>query len=120
MKILYVEDDIFDADLTCRALQRTAPHLSLDIARTQNEAISRLEDLAAGYDLLLTDLRLPDGNGFALLAHVRDHRLPLAVVVITGQGDEEIAVSVLKAGANDYLVKRQDYLDRLWYSRKCD
>jgi PAS domain S-box-containing protein len=114
MRILYVEDDTFDADLTRRALQKTAPHFGLDIARTQKEAIARLEDTAAHYDILLTDLRLPDGSGFDLLAHVRERRLPLAVVIITGQGDEEIAVSVLKAGANDYLVKREDYLDRLW------
>lgn len=114
MKILYVEDDTFDADLTRRALQKTAPHFKLDIASTQKEAIACLGGAAGKYDLLLTDLRIPDGSGFALLSYVRERRLPMAVVVITGQGDEEIAVSVLKAGANDYLVKRQDYLDRLW------
>lgn len=113
MRILYVEDDPFDADLTRRALQRTAPHFSLTFARSQNEAMSYLEQ-AQGFDLLLTDLRLPDGSGFALLSHVREQQLPLAVVVITGGGDEEIAVSALKAGANDYLVKRQNYLDHLW------
>jgi PAS domain S-box-containing protein len=113
MKILYVEDDPFDADLTRRALLKTAPDHQLDIARTQSEAMDLLA-LSPGYDLMLTDLRLPDGNGFALLSHVREHDLPMAVVVITGQGDEEIAVSVLKAGANDYLVKRQNYLDHLW------
>ncbi|MFM8320582.1 MAG: HD domain-containing phosphohydrolase [Chloroflexota bacterium] len=113
MKILYVEDDPFDADLTRRALQRTAPHFSLEIARSQQEALGCLAS-AERFELLLTDLRLPDGSGFALLSHVRENKLPLAVVVITGQGDEEIAVSALKAGANDYLVKRQNYLDHLW------
>ncbi len=113
MRILYVEDDPFDADLTRRALLKTAPHYELDIARTQSEALQLLSG-PSPYDLMLTDLRLPDGNGFALLSHVRERDLPMAVVVITGQGDEEIAVSVLKAGANDYLVKRQNYLDRLW------
>jgi PAS domain S-box-containing protein len=112
MKILYVEDDPFDADLTRRALSKSAPHISLDIARTQSEALELLQSNGV-YDLLLTDLRLPDGSGFTLLSHVRDRGLLMAVVVITGQGDEEIAVSVLKAGANDYLVKRQDYLDHL-------
>lgn len=114
MKILYVEDDPFDADLTRRTLQKTAPHFKLDIAATQKEAIACLERAAGEYHLLLTDLRIPDGSGFALLSYVRERHLPMAVVVITGQGDEEIAVSVLKAGANDYLVKRQNYLDRLW------
>ena len=112
MKVLYVEDDPFDADLTRRALGKTAPHFRLQIARTQREAMAYLDD-GPGCDLMLTDLRLPDGSGFALLSHVRERGLPIAVVVITGQGDEEIAVSVLKAGADDYLVKRQDYLDRL-------
>jgi PAS domain S-box-containing protein/putative nucleotidyltransferase with HDIG domain len=113
MKVLYVEDDPFDADLTSRALHRTAPHFHLDIARTQGEAVDFLER-CKDYDLLLTDLRLPDGSGFALLSYVRERKLDIAAVVITGQGDEEIAVSVLKAGANDYLVKRENYLERLW------
>ncbi|MBN2547589.1 MAG: response regulator [Anaerolineales bacterium] len=117
MNILYVEDDPLDADLTRRTLSRRAPHLHLEIARTQQEALSHLacdgEDGKPDFDLLLTDLRLPDGSGFELLSHVRESGLRMAVVVITGQGDEDIAVSVLKAGADDYLVKRQDYLDRL-------
>lgn len=112
LRILYVEDDPFDADLTRRALRKTAPHFSLDIAPTLEQALHILEvDLS--YDLLLTDLRLPDGNGISLLAHVRERQLPMAVVVITGQGDEEVAVSVLKAGANDYVIKRQNYLEQL-------
>jgi PAS domain S-box-containing protein len=113
MHILYVEDDPFDADLTRRALQRTAPHFDLSLARSYTEALLKLSTLPLSFDLLLTDLRLPDGTGFSLLSHVRENKLPLAVVVITGQGDEEIAVSALKAGANDYLVKRQNYLDHL-------
>ncbi len=113
MRILYVEDNAFDADLTRRSLLRIAPHFRLEVARSQKEALERLNQ-GAPYDLLLTDLRLPDGNGFSLLSHVRENRLHMAVVVITGQGDEEVAVSALKAGANDYLVKRTNYLDHLW------
>ena len=118
MHVLYVEDDPLDADLTRRALNKKAPQIQLDIARTQNEALQLLqrhtvEGSSSSYDLLLTDLNLPDGGGFELLSYVRERKYPMAVVMITGQGDEEIAVSVLKAGADDYLVKRQGYLDQL-------
>ncbi len=113
LRILYVEDDPFDADLTRRALRKTAPHFRLDIAPTLEQAL-RILEMDPSYDLLLTDLRLPDGNGISLLAHIRERRLPMAVVVITGQGDEEVAVSVLKAGANDYVIKRHNYLEQLY------
>jgi DNA-binding NtrC family response regulator len=112
MKVLYVEDNPLDADLTRRALLKSAPDLQLDIACTQTEAIQSLQG-RVDYDLLMTDLRLPDGSGFSLLSYVRENAIPMAVVVITGQGDEEIAVSVLKAGANDYLIKQKDYLEHL-------
>jgi len=112
MRVLYVEDDPADADLTRRGLDHVAPKIELSIARSEAEAMQCLTHYQ-DYDLMLTDLRLPDGSGFALLAYVREKELPLAVVMITGQGDEAIAVAMLKAGADDYVVKRQNYLARL-------
>jgi PAS domain S-box-containing protein len=112
MNILYVEDDLRDADLARRELARSAPDLRLDVVATLQEALAHLEGEPA-YDLLLTDLRLPDGDGLSLLAHVRERALPLAVVVVTGRGDEETVVAALRAGADDYVVKRADYLAHL-------
>jgi len=114
VNILYVEDNPGDADLARRALRKSAPHFNLDLVATQREALARLsEPEASRYDLVLTDMRLPDGDGLAILTHIRGRSLPLAVVLITGAGDEETAVAVLKAGADDYVVKRGDYLARL-------
>ncbi len=114
MKILYVEDNPNDADLAQRWLLKHAPQFVLEMVATQSEAVSRLTGPdAPPYDLVLTDLRLPDGDGLSLLTHIRERALPLAVVVITGTSDEETAVTVLKAGADDYVAKRDDYLERL-------
>jgi len=64
-------------------------------------------------DLVLTDMQLRDGDGLALLNFIRVKSLPVAVVIVTGVGDEETAVAALKARADDYVVKRKGYLDRL-------
>ncbi|GEM_PF-173093 len=114
MRILYVEDNPSDADLAQRWLRKQAPQFALETVTTQSEAVARLTRTdASPYDLVLTDLRLPDGDGLSLLNYIRERALPLAVVVITGSGDEETAVAALKAGADDYVVKRNDYLERL-------
>jgi PAS domain S-box-containing protein len=114
MKILYVEDNPRDADLTTRHLVKTAPHFQLEAVSTLGEALARLERLdTEPLDLVLTDVHLPDGDGLALLTQIRDRALALAVVVITGTGDEETAVAALKTGADDYVTKRKGYLERL-------
>jgi DNA-binding response OmpR family regulator len=114
MRILYVEDDPGDADLTARLLLKSMPQVRLETVTTLKEAVARLDRLEAEpLDLVLTDVRLPDGDGLALLAHIRDQALSLPVVVITDPGDEETAVAAIKAGADDYVVKRKGYLDRL-------
>ena len=114
MRILYVEDDPRDADITVRMLRKTAPHLQLEAVSTIHEALARLDHIARDpLDLVLTDINLPDGNGLSLLQHIRESSLPLAVVLVTGMGDQETAVAALKARADDYIVKRKDYLDRL-------
>ena len=112
MNILYVEDNPVDADLARRQLARLAPELTLDAVSTLREAMSRLET-ASDYDAALIDLRLPDGNGLDLLNQIHGRNLPIAVVILTGSADQESAVIALKAGADDYLVKRGDYLQRL-------
>jgi PAS domain S-box-containing protein len=112
MKILYVEDNPRDAELLKRALNEQDPKMQVDIAVTLKQAEAKLQE-AYNYDLALVDLQLPDGSGFDLLKEIRKQELPLAVIILTGHGDEEAAVAALKAGADDYLVKGKDYLERL-------
>ena len=114
MRILYVEDDARDADLTLRMMRKTAPHLQFETVSTLHEAFERVDRLSAEpLDLVLTDMRLRDGDGLSLLKHIRKNDLPVAVIVITGSGDEETAVAALKARADDYVVKSKNYLDEL-------
>jgi DNA-binding NtrC family response regulator len=114
MRILYVEDDPRDADLTVRRLQKTAPHFQVETVSTIEEGLMRLERInSEPLDLVLADVHLSDGDGLSLLNHIRENRMPVAVVMVTGMGDEETAVTALKARADDYVVKGKDYLNLL-------
>src|SRR6266540_5610714 len=113
MKILYVEDEFAHVVLAQRTLEENIKQeFSLIHAETMRGALQILS-MQPDIDLVLSDLRLPDGTGLELLTKVRERKSPPAVVLVTGQGDQEVAVAALKAGAADYLVKQTDYLHRL-------
>ncbi len=112
MKILYVEDDPESVELVRLELQHSAPDAVLHNVATLKEARQLLRP-EADFDLLLVDLRLPDGSGPDLMAEVRKKCLPVAIVILTGFGDEMTAVAAFKGGANDYLVKGAEYRPRL-------
>jgi PAS domain S-box-containing protein len=112
MRILYVEDDPQDAELARIELARAMPGAALEIVGSLAEARRRLER-PEDLDVVVVDLNLPDGLGLDLVVSLRERDLPLAVVLLTGAGDERSAVAALKAGAEDYLAKRGDYLRRL-------
>ncbi|EXI81560.1 MAG: Cyclic di-GMP phosphodiesterase Gmr [Candidatus Accumulibacter appositus] len=112
-RVLYLEDNAADADLGRRALARSAPDTEVEIVTSVAAASERLQRGAPEFDVVLADLRLPDGSGLDLLAHVRAQGLPLAFVVLTGSGDEASALIALKAGADDYLSKHGNYGERL-------
>jgi carbon storage regulator CsrA len=64
-------------------------------------------------DCVLLDYRLPDLNGLEFLAELSSGAVGVPVVMLTGHGDESIAVEAMKGGAQDYLVKRYITGERL-------
>ncbi len=111
MKLLYVEDNPFDRDLTRRTLLKQLPGLEWDAVGSVHDALARLD--SRRYDVLLLDMWLQDGCGLDVLLHARRRGLDVAVVAVAGAGDEASVVQFLKAGAQDYVPKRGPYLDQL-------
>lgn len=100
-RVLVVDDEADIRELLSMTLTRMG--LAVDTAGTGFDAEQFLQKHR--YDLCLTDMRLPDGNGLDLLAHVSRHYPSTPVAVITAFGSAENAVAALKAGAFDYIAK---------------
>ena len=100
-KILVVDDE---PDLL-ELLELTLSRMGLDTvcAQSVGEAIRLLDK--EPFDLCLTDMRLPDGEGLRVVEHITQKGLDVPVAVITAFGSAENAVAALKAGAFDYLAK---------------
>src|SRR5215475_7236976 len=77
---------------------RTAPDVTTARRLLKNEQ----------FDLCLTDMRLPDGDGLDLVAWIQENRSALPVAVITAHGNVESAVRALKLGAFDFVSKPLD------------
>jgi two-component system, NtrC family, response regulator PilR len=75
-------------------------------AATLGEERARLTESA--FDLCITDMRLPDGNGISLVHHIQDAHPQVPVAVITAYGNAQAAVESLKAGAFDFVSKPID------------
>lgn len=79
-RVLNLEDSPADADLARRALARSAPDTVVEIVHTVAAAIARLQAGAPDIEVILADLKLPDGSGLDVLAYVRAQDLPHAFV----------------------------------------
>jgi len=105
LKILVVDDEDDDAFLIEDLIREglTDPSPTIDRAKSQKQAIQQLE--AATFDICICDYRLGEGNGIRLLNTIRSKYITTPIIVLTGQGDQEIAVEAMKSGATDYLTK---------------
>lgn len=114
LNILVVDDDQVDRIAVRRALNAAGIQAEYAEADSCTGAIAQLNQ--ANFDCIFIDYRLPDGDGLTLLQAVRAAKIKTPVIVLTGQGDEQIAVDLMKAGASDYLVKDRaapDLLERV-------
>ena len=92
----------------CELLSLTLGRMDID-AETAIDVTSAKEKLAArSFDLCLTDMRLPDGDGLELVDWMQTHAAGVPVAVITAHGNIETAVQALKLGAFDFLSKPLD------------
>lgn len=110
LQVLLIEDDEAHAELVQRALRNHGCGTELHIADTLAEARRYLA--GAIPDVILADINLPDGSALNLLPGDPD-RVKWPVVVLTGVGDESVAVASLKAGAIDYVVKSRESVTAL-------
>ena len=109
-KILVVEDDESHAGLIRRVFQSSRDVYRLSIVGSLTEA--RVHIATEEPDLVITDVRLPDGLGTELLPHSGQEQ-PCAIVIMTSFGNEQVAVETMKAGALDYVVKSPEMLLQL-------
>lgn len=100
-RVLIVDDEPDILELLELALTRMG--LDVESASGVQQAMLLLE--SGKFDLCLTDMRMADGDGMAVLRFISDRNLDVPVAVITAHGNLENAVAALKAGAFDYLSK---------------
>lgn len=100
-RVLVIDDEADIRELIDLTLSRMG--LAAETAASVAEARRALE--LGPFQLCLTDMRLPDGDGLEIVRHIGEHFPQLPVAVITAYGNTENAVAALKAGAFDYLAK---------------
>lgn len=108
-RILVVDDDPGLRRLMEKNLAR-AGHATAS-AGSARETLAWLDSNAA--DLMLLDLKLPDAVGADVIEQLESRGKRPPFIVITGQGDERVAVEMMKRGALDYLVKDKEFLEGL-------
>lgn len=103
LRILVIDDDEVDRISVFRALSKIELSVNVSEACNYDEAINYLENNK--FDCIFLDYRLPGKDGLAVVKEVRDSGNKTPLVILTGQGDEQIAVEIMKAGASDYINK---------------
>src|SRR5687768_2823661 len=100
---------VIDDEEGIRALAQAvlaAHDLEVHVAATGDEGVRVADEI--GPDVVLLDLRLPDGDGMAVLQTLRVRQPEAAVIIITGYGQVDIIVDAIKNGATDFVEKPFD------------
>lgn len=109
LRLLQVEDSENDAAIILRLLKGSG--YEIEAKRVETEEQMRAAFKSGPWDLIISDYRLPQFSAPAALTVFRETKLDIPFIVISGAVGEEIAVSIMRGGAHDFLLK--DKMDRL-------
>jgi diguanylate cyclase (GGDEF)-like protein len=105
MKLLLVEDNPDDAEFLAASLRRCQQSEDVDLQHVTSLAEADRVLRGEGFDVVLLDLQLPDGSGMTCVDAIQKADPALPIVVLSGQDNEDFAISFLNKGVQDYLVK---------------
>ncbi|MBW1849292.1 MAG: response regulator, partial [Deltaproteobacteria bacterium] len=111
LTVVIIEDEEAHFSLMKRAIAREFSYASVYHFQDANTCLERLDQLNP--TVIITDYLMPGMNGIELLEVLNQRDIDIPVIMITGQGDENIAVRAMKSGAKDYLVKSGDFFTLL-------
>lgn len=111
LKVLIVDDDDVDRMAIRRHLTKT--EFTVDVVEASNASIACTHLYKDTFNFIFLDYFLPDTDGISLIKRIRTEGFSCPIVALTGQGDEQIAVDLMKAGASDYLTKSRLSPDNL-------
>ncbi len=109
ISLLVLEDNPEDVALYERRLARQSNEYQFDVTHCGTIAEAKESTKKKQHDCYVVDYKLPDGEGMDFIHHlntITDPSNPCAILMITGQGNEEVAVEAMKSGVHDYLTKK--------------
>jgi len=101
--VLLVDDNPDDAEIIIRHLRSSGKPFEIEHVLDGNLALDNL--MVKHYDVILLDYHLPGLNGIQVLEKIRDDDISTPVIMFTGADDRKTAVTAMKLGASDYLIK---------------
>ena len=110
-QILYIDDNEDHLLLVKEWLTKSHKEIEVDIEMSGEKALEIVKN--GSFDLILLDYKLTHQDGLKLLRQMKRQGVKCPIIILTGQGDERVAVEAIKCGAQDYLSKESGNLDKL-------
>jgi signal transduction histidine kinase len=106
LHLLVVDDQAFDRAMICTRIREVAPEntIVVDVANGE-ETLAAIREATIPFDCVLLDMNLPDIHGVELVSMIHALKPELSIVMVTIEADMDKALTCLKAGAQDFLIK---------------
>jgi two-component system, sensor histidine kinase and response regulator len=111
-RILLVDDDPVLLQVLPDTLRIRIPELTVDACLSGHQALDRL--LGSDYDAVISDIKMPNLDGLALLGKIQAGWPQIPIILMTGHGEEELANRGLQGGAFDFIhkpIEREAFID---------
>lgn len=103
IRILCIEDNSNDYEIIKRVLEKKMKEINLERESVGLRGLTKMRK--EEFDVLLLDYRLPDINGLEVMEIMKKEGIDVPIIMLTGKGDEKVAVEAMKKGVGDYIVK---------------